>query len=238
MRKLSYRLSLAAGAALLAFGGASALAVSDHANAHAQGKGKGNAVVTVDPSASPTASPTHGKGSLASGPLKSCQKKETAVNNIMVRTVDRATKQIAVFDKIATRTEDFATTKGKQPANLSTLTGAVDAAKLKATTDLSSLTTTATFKCDGTDPKGAAGVFKSNLKIVTADLKAYKTAVKNLIVGVAQANGVDSGSDDTDSPKPSPTGSLLPTPSPTVTPSPTASALPSVSPSPSTEVKP
>jgi len=44
--------------------------------------------------------------------------------------------------------------------------------------------TTVEFKCDGDNPKGVASTFKDLHKAEIAALKAYKAAVKNLIVGV------------------------------------------------------
>jgi hypothetical protein len=238
MHKLSYKLTLAGAAALLVFGG-SALAHKTGED-HKHGKIK-NATASVDPSASPTASPTKGKGKakLADKKLAACEKREAKINSIMTRTVERATKQIKVFDKIADRVQEFAETKGKKPANFDELVLAVDNAKSDAEADLTELNTTATFNCDGTDPKGAAGTFKSNLKVVISDLKAYKTAVKNLIVGVKSANGVKNSGGDGDgdsSPKPSSSsspaasGTASPSASPSESPTPSPTASPSESP--------
>ncbi len=190
MRKLSYKLTIATGIALFALSGASVLAVSPNANAHAQDTASPTASTSPDPSGSPEVSGrAKGQAKLADAKLKACQKRETAINSIMTRTVDRATKQIGVFDTIATRTEKFYTDKGKTVATYDILVAAVATAKAKAETDLAAMKTTDSLKCDGTDPKGAASVFKGNLKLEIADLKAYKTAVKNLIVGVKSAQG-------------------------------------------------
>jgi hypothetical protein len=222
MRTLPYKLTIATGIAAFALSGASVLAVSEHANAHATGAGQATASASPSASGSPSAT-IHGKGQakLADAKLKACQKRETAINNIMTRTVDRGTKQIKVFDTIATRTEAFYTTKGKTVANYDALVLAVNDAKKKAETDLAALNTTASLKCDGTDPKGAASIFKANLKTEIADLKAYKTAVKNLIVGVKSAQGADSDTKTSPSPSTSPTASPTASPSTSPTSSPT-----------------
>jgi len=210
MGKTSYKLTIAAGMALFALSGASILAVSSNANAHAADAGKPTTTPAAtgkpDVTGKPADAGSQGATRLADAQLKSCQKRETAINNIMARTIDRSTKQIKVFDTIATRTEAFYASKGKTLSGYSALVSAVDAAKLKATADLSAMKTTADLKCDGTDPKGAASAFKVNLKLEIADLKAYKTAVKNLIVGVKSVQGTDSSS---------PKASTSPTASPT-----------------------
>ena len=211
MRKISYKLTIAASMTLFALSGASVLAVSPNANAHATNVGNPTSpAVEATGRPAPTDNPTdvRSKGSthLADAKLKACQKRETAINNIMARTIDRSNKQIKVFDTIATRTEAFYTSKGKTLSGYAALVSAVSTAKAKATTDLAAMKTTADLKCDGTDPKGAASAFKTNLKLEIADLKAYKTAVKNLIVGVKSVQGTDSSS---------PKASTSPTASPT-----------------------
>ena len=52
-----------------------------------------------------------------------------------------------------------------------------------------------TFKCDGTDPKGAVSSFKDALKSEIAALQAYRTSVKNLIVGVKSVQGNTTSTD-------------------------------------------
>lgn len=117
--------------------------------------------------------------------LKVCQKREKKINDIMSRVASRGERQIEVFSTIAERTQDFYTTKGKTLANYSTLVADVNTKKAQALATLTELKTAkAEFKCDGSDPKGAASVFKEALQSEIASLKAYKTAVKNLIVGV------------------------------------------------------
>ncbi len=194
MGKLSYKLTVATGMALFALSGASVLAVGSSSNAHAADAGQPTTVTTGKPDVTgkPADAGSKGVTRLADAKLKACQKRETAINNIMARTIDRSTKQIKVFDTIATRTEAFYTTKGKTLAGYDALVASVSAAKLKASADLTAMNITSTLKCDGTDPKGVVSAFKDNLKLEIADLKAYKTAVKNLIVGVKSVQGTDS----------------------------------------------
>ncbi|HEX3081732.1 MAG TPA: hypothetical protein VHQ86_00600, partial [Candidatus Saccharimonadia bacterium] len=174
MHKLSYKLTLATGAAVVALSGATVYAVSSHANAHAQDAGQ----------ASPTPKTSHahaadtGNAHLAAAQLKACQNRQAAVQNIISRIVDRGTKQIGVFNDIATRTETFYTTKGKTVANYAVLVAAVNDAKTKAETDIADLKTNDTFDCSSNDPKGGVHAFQADLKTEIADLKVYKTAVK------------------------------------------------------------
>ena len=122
--------------------------------------------------------------------LKVCQKRETAINNTLQRIADRGQKQLDLFTGIATKTETFYTTKGKTLSNYDALVSDVNAKKLAAQTTVGTIKAdSVTFKCDGTDPKGAAASFKADLKLEISALKAYKTSVKNLIVGVKSVQG-------------------------------------------------
>lgn len=133
---------------------------------------------------------------LADAKLKACQKREKAINNIMSRLSDRGTKQLDLFTKIAERTETFYTEKGKTLSNYEALVAEVNAKKAEATTAVAGLKeTSVTFACDGTDPKGVASTFKASLKAQNDALKAYKTAVKNLVVGVKSVQGTTSSSE-------------------------------------------
>ena len=207
MGKLSYRLSLMSGLALLSLSGSAVYAVNSHATAHAEeniGADNMHATTAKDAAAS----------RLTDAKLKACHKREIAVGNIMKRIDDRAVKQSAVFDKIAVRTEAFYIAKGKTVAGYDALVAKVDAAKAKVATDSAALKTESNFSCDGTDPKGMVASFKSALKTEISDLKAYRTAVKNLIVAVKSAQ-VKTQSES----KASPSTSASPSPSMGVSPS-------------------
>lgn len=122
--------------------------------------------------------------------LKACQKRENAINNIMSRLADRGTKQLDLFTKISERTQAFYASKGKTLSNYDTLLADVTAKKTAAQTAVATVKSASTeFKCDGTNPKGTMSTFKSALKLEIEALKAYKTSVKNLIVGVKSVQG-------------------------------------------------
>lgn len=149
------------------------------------------------------------KQKLEAGKLERCKQRETKINNIILRIADRGQKQLELFTTISTKVQNFATDKSRQPENYDDLVAAVDAKKLEAEKTLTTIKeSTVTFSCDSTDPKGAVAGFKESLKAEIAALKAYKTAVKNLIVGVKSANK---------SASPSVTPSIAPTTSPSPT---------------------
>ncbi|HET7640449.1 MAG TPA: hypothetical protein VFK47_17115 [Ktedonobacteraceae bacterium] len=127
---------------------------------------------------------------LANAKLKACQNREKAITNIMTRIGDRGQKQVDLFTKIADKTQAFYTNKGKKLSNYDTLVSDVTAKKQAAQTAVDATKASVIeFKCDGSDPKGAAASFKENMKTQNTALKAYKTAVKNLIVGVKSVQG-------------------------------------------------
>jgi hypothetical protein len=117
--------------------------------------------------------------------LKSCQNREKSINNRLQNIAARGQRQMGVFDKIATRVEQFATDKNAKPANYDDLVNAVNTQKTAAQAAVDKIKgDSVSFKCDGTDPKGSLEVFKTDLKAETSALKSYRTSVKNLIVGV------------------------------------------------------
>lgn len=133
---------------------------------------------------------------LADVKLKVCQKREKTIDNIMSRMGDRGVKQLDVFTKIADRTEVFYKKSGKVLDNYAALVAEVDATKAAAQAAVTAAqSTTVSFKCDGTDPKGVADSFKTSLEAQNQALKAYKTAVKNLIVGVKSVQGTTSSTE-------------------------------------------
>jgi len=116
---------------------------------------------------------------------KRCEKRQADVNKITARIAERGQRQIDLFSTIATRVEAFYVKKGVTLSNYDQLVAAVDSAKANAQTTVDTIkTTTITLKCDGTDPNGAGASFKAALKAEIQALKDYRTAVKNLIVGV------------------------------------------------------
>lgn len=174
-----------AGIILAALTGVPAIALGA-ANSHANA-----AANQATDSGSPSAT------KLADAKLKACQNREKAINNIMGRISDRGQKQLDLFSSIATKTETFYTDKGKTLSNYDALVADVTAKKAAAQTEVDAVKAgSVTFACDGTDPKGAVASFKETLKGEIEALKAYKTAVKNLIVGVKSVQGTTSSTEN------------------------------------------
>ena len=186
MRKKITNLGLISTALSLAvLGSSTVFALPPQANAHA---------ATNTPTTSQGNAPSqanNGKANAAKGLQKACQNREVAITNIMTRIDTRANNQIKLFSTIASRVEAFYTKQGKTVSNYPALVAAVDTAQTNATNDFSTLKTNSNFTCSNSNPKGMVQAFQSYLKTEISDLHAFKTAVKNLIVGVATANGVN-----------------------------------------------
>lgn len=119
--------------------------------------------------------------------LRACQNREKAVTNIMARIVDRGEKHIALFNTIATRTQAFYEEKGYSVENYDELVANTEAARAEALDHLEVLKAENNFNCESEDPKAFVSAFKDALKIQIDSLKEYRTAVKDLIVGVKSA---------------------------------------------------
>jgi hypothetical protein len=126
--------------------------------------------------------------------LKICLNREKTINNVMVRMSNRGAKHLEVFNKISERVQAFYKNKGLNVANYETLVADIQAKKIAAEAAVAKTKASSVeFKCDGSDPKGAAQVFKDNLKAQNEALKAYKTAIRNLIVAVKSAQSATGG---------------------------------------------
>lgn len=176
-----------------------AFALPPQANAvHAQATGNNPGYNSSNNPGSTQSS--NGQSHLQAAQLKACQNRESAINNIMTRIDTRAQNQINLFSTIATRVENFYTNKSKTLSNYNQLVAAVNISKAQAEKDFGTLQSNSTFSCSANDPKGMVTAFQGYLKTEISDLQNFRTAVKNLIVGVASANGVTiSGSNQTSS---------------------------------------
>jgi hypothetical protein len=175
MRKHIHKLKLLGAVLAVALvSGSTVLALPSRANVHAQ--------ATNDTS---VGSQTTAQTKLTEAKLRVCQNRQHAITNIMARIADRGQKQLTLFSTIASRTETFYTDKGKTLSNYDALVADVTAKAATAQTAVDTIKSDSTgFSCDGSDPKGFVASFKDSLKSEISALQAYRTSVKNLIVGV------------------------------------------------------
>lgn len=140
----------------------------------------------------------HASAALAEAGLKSCQVRERVIDKIMARIADRGQRRLDVYSTIATRVEEFYTKKGKTVSNYDALVADVNTKKTAAQDAINLIKTDkANFKCDGTDPKGVASSFKTDLKAEIQALHAYQQSIKDLVVAVKSVQSDTSSSNST-----------------------------------------
>ncbi len=194
MRKHTTKLGvISSSLALLVLLSASASALPSATNGHAQ--------------AATTTGSTQAMAARTAAQQKLCQVREKVITNIITRIDTRSANQIQLFNSIATRVEAFYVKKGNTLSNYGALTAAVTAADVKAKTDFLTLNSGSNFTCTANDPKAIITGFQSYLKQEISDLQNLRTAVKNLIVGVAHANGLNLSGSSSSSSSSSSTGS-------------------------------
>lgn len=131
---------------------------------------------------------------LATKRLEVCEKRQAKINDIARRGATQNTKQLAVFQKIEAKVMQFATNKN--------ITGeAIDAAlavaneKEAAAVAAIEVSQSTTFDCATTDGANPGSAIKQAMTSRHSALKEYRTAVKNLIVAVKQANNETKSTD-------------------------------------------
>ena len=192
MRTNIHKLSTAVIALIMVVvGGSTVMALPEQARAHAK-----DASAAATGTSQAVIHQQEAKTKLTAAKLKSCQNRQQAIQNIMSRIADRGQKQLTLFTGIATKVENFYTTKGKPLSNYDTLLADVNAKQAAAQSTVDSIKSDSTgFSCDSSDPTGFVNSFKTALKSEILALQDYRTSVKNLIVGVksVQAINADNG---------------------------------------------
>jgi len=124
---------------------------------------------------------------LADKKLELCQNKQETITSSLRRAADQGLNQIDVFKKIADRTMTFYEEQGNAVANYDQLVAEVNNKYKVAKLTVATITADMVFDCTSNNPKAALMAFRDTHKQNTAALKAYKTAIKNLIVAVKSA---------------------------------------------------
>ena len=172
-------------------------------------------VATTSPSPSPSPSPSD----------KGCQKREQSIQKRSNQLVRLATKMLEIFERIAQRVRTYYLTvvipSGQSLDQYNELLGDIDLANAAVQSALETAANTAsTFDCATSDPKQQLQNFRQDMKNVKGALKIYRTAIKDLIVGVRSITGKNK-SETSPTPTVSPTITPSPTPTPSVSPNPT-----------------
>jgi hypothetical protein len=121
--------------------------------------------------------------------LQPCEERIGVINEIMSRANTRAQNQIKLFTTVATNVEGFYASRGKTIGTYSQLVATVNADETQANSDLTALNVVSGFDCTGNNPVGIVSTYRSALAAVQTDSMNLRTAIKDLISGVAQAEG-------------------------------------------------
>lgn len=121
---------------------------------------------------------------------KVCQKRQASIKKTADKMHSRGDVQFRVFSKIAERTQQFYKDKGRTIATYDSLVQAVNDRKADAQKAISeAAASVGSFSCTADNAATFKDEFKASLQKEIAALKAYRTAVKDLIVAVKSAQG-------------------------------------------------
>jgi peptidoglycan hydrolase CwlO-like protein len=153
----------------------------------------------------PTSRPLKARNNLTNSSLKSCQAREDSIKTRLSNLIRLATNMQEKFDSIASRVEEYYTTKivpsGKTVANYDALVADMAAKKSDVQTAITKAQSNVDdFSCDGDDPRTQMNTFRTDMQAVKQELKDYRTSIKNLIVAVRSVTGKS----ETEKPSPTP----------------------------------
>jgi hypothetical protein len=164
-------------------GSSSNSAMSSSVNAAANSNGKSSANSSVNASSK---SNNHSTRSLQ-GKIKACENRQKAITKIIGDVTTRLNKQINLFSTIATRVEAFYVSKNYTLSDYNQLVANVNTTKSQALSNYAMVKSSDDFSCSVAHPKAMIDSFRSYLTTEISSLRQYKTAVRNLIVGVESA---------------------------------------------------
>lgn len=127
-----------------------------------------------------------------------CADRIERIKSQMTRASEHGTRVIAVFTRISDRTVTFQEERRAEFAEFTTLESSVISSRALAEEKVNQTAAAANdFDCESTERKEMLTAFKQAVQAQNEALKAYKTAVKDLIVGVKSANAqVSEGAED------------------------------------------
>lgn len=182
------------------------------------GLGRGDKNETPEPSETPR---VRGEDRLERHRLTFCQNHEDEIKEKLGNLGDFVSRALGTFDAIASRVENFYTTKVAPTHPISNYQALVSDIAAKRAAAVTALTNAQSdingFVCTGANPKGQITQYRVDMQLVKQALKDYRTSIKNLIVAVkAEVEG-------SESPEPSGSPTATATPVATATPLPTSS---------------
>lgn len=117
-----------------------------------------------------------------------CEAREERINRIVAKATEQSQKHLEVFQSIEAKVTTFYVEKQLTVANYDSLQAAVDEKEAAAIAAIQS-TDAVSLDCDTEGAGREIGTFvRSSVQDLHVALKAYRTAIKDLIVAAKQAN--------------------------------------------------
>ncbi len=131
------------------------------------------------------------KERLSTTKLKVCQLRESNVNSVMDRIVERSQKHVDRITEAATKAKAFYVAKGNVLTNYDELVATVETKRVAAQAAVDTLSTGATFSCESDGPKAEIQAFRNQRLSKIEAVTAYRSAVKELITGIKSVQPSD-----------------------------------------------
>lgn len=118
--------------------------------------------------------------------LEVCEKRADKINKIIAKSAENSERHLAVFQKIADRTQVFYEDKQLNVANYEELVATVEEKEADAVAAIEAIQEV-TFDCAEQDPSNVGATVRDVMKTQHQALKEYRTSIKDLIVGIKQS---------------------------------------------------
>lgn len=124
--------------------------------------------------------------------VKTCQNIQKAVNNKLKAFDNHADRYLTRLNGVFTKLQNFQSEKNLPVANYDTLVATATQKQTDATVAVEALKSLgSTLDCTSSDPAGLLASVKSGASDTRDALKDFRTALKNIVVALAQANKSD-----------------------------------------------
>ena len=128
--------------------------------------------------------------------LKICEVRKTSIDNKLSAFDNHAGQKLAQFNTIFTRVQTFKSEKQLQVTNYVALVGTATQKQTIAAESVAALKAlTASFDCSTTDPAATVAAIKAAASDTRAALQAYRQAIKDIVVALAQVNKTSKAGD-------------------------------------------
>ena len=133
------------------------------------------------------------EGRLDANKQRVCEHHKAVIERILAHANNRGEHHLLVFATIASRVEDFYKDKDLDVANYQELVDEVNSKHDDAEAAIQAVDDDINLDCEGANPVGRVNTFIHRVKEMHMALKDYRTAIKDLIVGIRPAAEAEEG---------------------------------------------